>query len=148
MSTKKTTAAKAAPAPGGADTTPLENSENLFRAISSFVRSNANFESSTIIDSAIATIGRITNLRDAFLAPIKSCLFSADAALHWLIFLHMAPGRAAELGDTATYTPLGDSASLGTIVSVYDAAIEEVVWDHFEEEDGDDEDDDGEDEEE
>jgi hypothetical protein len=147
------TAAAAAPAKGGKagrrheevvePRGGLAEQEALFRAISSYVRSNTNFESSIPTDAAIEEIGNCLTLGEAFRIPLQRQIFSMDSALRWVLFLGAAPTRAEEEGDQPlTGKAFSPAEALDLITQVYDLGMQEAVWDHFEVDEDDEEEED------
>jgi len=141
MSSKKSTKAAARSSKGSApQVSTVAGYPVLFGAIKSFLAENSVIESSQAIDAASAKIGECTDLQAAFVTPIQAKLFSMDTALHWLLFMDLATVRASDHGEELKRLSDFDSAAaLNTIASVYDLAVEGIVDEHWEPEDGSDE---------
>lgn len=119
---------------GGSSKSPLEEHEELFHAVEGFIRSNTNFESSIPVNTAIEMVASCTTLQDLFTMVLQRQLLNMDGALHWALFLSLAPARAEEAGDKpfSASAPFSATAALALIASVYDMAVQEVVGEHFE----------------
>jgi len=119
----------------------------LSRAIEEFVRENANFESSLAINGAIDELNQSFDLQTVFATPLSHKLFPMDAALRWVLFLTLAPGRAVQEGDTefsAEVPRFLPEDALNLLAGVYDVGVQEAVWNHFDaalDDEGDDEED-------
>src|SRR3954469_3688670 len=79
--------------------TALETHAVLSAAVDGFVRENSNFESSFALDAALADANASPDLHSLFQAPLQHKILSMEGALRWLLFLHVAPGRAEQEGD-------------------------------------------------
>ena len=113
---------------------PLVDHEELFHAVEGFIRANTNFESSVPVNTAIEMIANCTSLQDLFTLVLQRQLLNMDGALHWALFLSLAPARAEEAGDRcfSAAAPFSATAALALIASVYDLGVQEVVAEHFE----------------
>jgi hypothetical protein len=120
----------------------LKDCAALSAAVESFVRSNCNIRASAPIVSALEALGECTKLEDAFTLLIQRQLLDFEAAISWALFLNAAPARAVELGDASfsVGAPFSLSESLSMITTLYDIAMEELLDDHFDDEDEEDED--------
>jgi hypothetical protein len=120
----------------------------LLGAVEEFVRANNHFDSSFPVNAALEEMAKCTTLLEIFELPLKHKLFTMEAALHWALFLKLAPDRAEEEGDTTSPSGVTYSAdkAFDIIKTVYDIGVQNAVWEHFEADD-DDDDEDGEDDE-
>jgi hypothetical protein len=114
--------------------TALTEHEELMHAVDGFIRANANFESSVVLNTTIEMVGACTTLQDVFTTVLQRQLLSMEGALLWTLFLSLAPARAAEMGDRpfSGGSPFSTAAALSLIASVYDLGVAEVVSEHFE----------------
>lgn len=111
----------------------LEEQSTLMVGVDSFVRSNANFESSIPIDSALEEMKACTGAQQLFTIPLRHQLFSMDAALHWALFLEAICGGADAQPRTGTaWTDFSAKDALALLCTVYDVGVQEAIWDHFE----------------
>ena len=67
--------------------TTIKDLDTLSFAIDSFIRSNSNFESSVVINSAIEEIEQSSSLQLVFSVPLQHKLLTLDSALKWVFFL-------------------------------------------------------------
>lgn len=118
----------------GSSKTPLEEHEELFHAVEGFIRANTNFESSIPVNTAIEMIAGCTTLQELFTMVLQRQLLNLDGALHWALFLSLAPARAEEAGDKpfSAAAPFSATAALALIATVYDLGVQEIVGEHFE----------------
>ncbi|MFA6166483.1 MAG: hypothetical protein WC700_07710 [Gemmatimonadaceae bacterium] len=125
---------------------PLAAYESLSAAVESFVQSNTNFESSTMLKPVVDDLKACTDLNQLFILPLRQRIFSFSSALVWVVFLKNMPCAVEdEAPPFSAAVEFSADKALETIASVYDLGMQEAVWDHFE--DSDDEDSDDEDEE-
>ena len=112
----------------------LTEHEELMHAVEGFIRANANFESSVVLNTTIEMVGACTTLQDVFTTVLQRQLLGMEGALLWTLFLSLAPARAESLGDRpySAGTPFSAAAAMALIASVYDLGVAEVVGDHFE----------------
>jgi hypothetical protein len=121
----------------------------LRHAVEGFIRENSTCEASFPINTALEEMSQCDDLMAIFTTALRRQLFGMDAALRWLLFLSLAPGRAvsdSSAGEEAFASPLSTTGALNLISTVYDIGVQTSVWEHFEEDedDEDDEDDEGE----
>ena len=113
----------------------LEAQSILLVGVESFIRSNANFESSVPINTALEEMKACTNVQQLFTIPLRHQLISMDAALHWALFLEVICGSQNSEVQSRTGTAWTNFAvkdALALMCEVYDVGVQEAVWDHFE----------------
>ncbi len=113
--------------------------ELLCAAAEEFMHSNSTFESSVAVGAAFDDFCQCGSVQAAFAVPLQHKIFSLDAALRWILFLSLAPARAAEEGDAPLSAPFDAAAALALVAAVYDSGVQAAVWDHFEPDESDDE---------
>lgn len=119
------TASRAAPT--------LESQVPLLAAVDSFIRSNANFESSVPINTALDEMKACTSVQQLFTIPLRHQLISMDAALHWALFLEATCGaQVAQARSGAAWSNFAVKDALALLCEVYDTGVQEAIWDHFE----------------
>jgi hypothetical protein len=135
----------------------LKDFDMLLCAMDSFIRANGNFESSMVINAAIAELEQCVSIQQCFSIPLQHKLFNMDSALKWVLFLVTVPEKIVEqFAEDEEFSILKDEFnefsnfsaldSLKLIASVYDIGLQENVLSHLEDdEDEDDEDEDSED---
>jgi hypothetical protein len=110
-------------------------------AIEEFVRANNHFDSSYPVNAALEEMAKCHSFAEVFALPLQHKLFTMEVALHWALFLKLAPDRAAEEGDTSTLAGnFSADDAFDKIASIYDIGVQNAVWEHFEADDDDDED--------
>jgi hypothetical protein len=135
-------------APREASTGPLRLADRpaFFNAIDNFVRANTNFESSVPLNAAIDELENATRLQDIFQQPLQRQLFSFEAALRWALFMAVAPDHAVKEGDPEFTDSFSVQDAMVLITQVYDIAVQDHVWEHFEDDEEDESDEGDEDE--
>lgn len=118
---------------GGGAKTPLTEHPELARAVEGFIRENANFESSVVLNTTIEMVNTGVTLQDVFTTVLQRQLLGMEGALLWVLFLSIAPARAESLGDRpfSVGTPFSAAAALALIASVYDLGVAQVVDEQF-----------------
>jgi hypothetical protein len=106
----------------------------LFRAVRSFLETNANFESSIFQRQVLEDLGAAATLDALYTAALQLHVFDMGAALTFGLLLSQAPRLAEAAGDPAGLAPLDEKAALGLLAQVYDLGFAELVGSHFEEE--------------
>jgi hypothetical protein len=119
----------------------------LYGATENFIRGNSNFESAHPINAVVDAVAACTNFATLFATPLQHKLFTMESALRWVLFLNMAPARAAQEDDCSfsPEAPFNAGEALTLLAGVYDIGVQEVVWELFEAEEEDEEDGSGED---
>jgi hypothetical protein len=128
---------------------PLSAYESLADAVESFVRSNSNFESSTVNDGVIADLKKCTDLNVLFLLPLQRRIFSMSSALTWVLFVKSMPVSVGDedMPPFSEQVQFSADNALEMLAKVYDQGMEETIWEHFADDESEDEDE-GEDEDE
>jgi hypothetical protein len=121
---------------GVAAKTTLSEHEELTQAIEGFLQANTNFESSVVLNTTFEMLAACSTLQEVFTLALQRQILGMDGALHWMVFLSLAPARAEALGEApfSPAAPFSAAAALTLITSVYDLGVAEIVDEHFDSE--------------
>lgn len=123
---------------GGAST--VGDIPRLINAMDRFASEHSGFESTTVGNIILSEMAAATDVNHAALVPLRHKIFTFDVALKWGFLLsNIVPRILAEDGGIlpAAFDLLRYNAEL---VTIYDLAVFDGVWEYCEEEDEDEDD--------
>ncbi len=124
----------------------VKDFESLHFAIDSFIRSNSNFESSIVINTAIEEIEQCDSLQNVFTIPLQHKLLTLESALKWVFFLTVIiqnltiPDEEDDDEIKELFQKLNEfnifssNDALKLIASIYDIGTQEMVLAHIDDE--------------
>lgn len=118
---------------------PLSEYPKLSNAVEAFIEGNANFENTKTVNDVFTSAQKTTDYQSLFKVPISYKLFSMQDALTWLAFIQLATEqdtKGSNANDFSAGHVFSVEGALGTIISVYDRSVEDML-DYFEDDEDD-----------